>query len=280
VLLYPFGFVALVWLFSWRRVRPTKEQLLAVVALFGVFGALLLPLSVRNAIVTRGEFKGISSNAPGEFLRGYILVQPKYFLLRQNFGGDDPTKEQWDPEANVYEEKLLRAHGSAFYRDSRDSAGHRIIVPAAAPGKTDADLELERDRIESQEMKRKVLAEPGAFLFKAGVQLVTFWYIVETRGKSLFVGAIALVMLALAAVGYARASRGGKTVWPIAAVVLYFNAIYAVFLAFARYSMPLFPTLTILVAGGLAALAATLLKPLHARVAAPVAAPREPDRVT
>jgi hypothetical protein len=48
-------------------------------------------------------------------------------------------------------------------------------------------------------------------------------------------------------------------------VVLYFNAIYAVFLAFARYSMPLFPTLTILAAGGLATVAGFMLKLFRAR---------------
>jgi 4-amino-4-deoxy-L-arabinose transferase-like glycosyltransferase len=280
VLLFPFGFVALVWLFSWQRARPTREQLLAVVTLFAVFGVLLLPWSIRNMVVTNGELKGISSNAPAEFLRGYINVQPKYYLLRQDFGGGDPTKEQWDPEANAYEDQLLRAHGSVFYRDARDPEGHRTLFPTPAPGRTSADLELERDRIESQEMKRKVLAEPGAFLAKFGIQLFTFWYIVETRIKSLIVGAIALVVLALAGVGYASASRRGEIVWPIAAVVLYFNAIYAVFLAFARYSMPLFPTLTILVAGGLAALAAPLLRRFQARAATPIAAARGPDGIS
>jgi 4-amino-4-deoxy-L-arabinose transferase-like glycosyltransferase len=280
VLLYPFGFVILVWLFSWHRTRPSREQLLSVVTLFGVFGALLLPWSIRNALVTHGEFRGISSNAPGEFLRGYILVQPKYYLLQQDFGGGIPTKQQWDPEANAYEEQLFKTHGAIYYKDSRDPAGNRVLVPTPAPGVTGADLELQRDRIESQELKRKVLAEPGNFIIKFGVQLFTFWYIVETRAKSLIVGAIALVVLALAAVGYARASRGGDTVWPIAAVVLYFNAIYAAFLAFARYSMPLFPTLTILVAGGLAALAAALLRRLQAGASAPASAAREPDRVS
>jgi 4-amino-4-deoxy-L-arabinose transferase-like glycosyltransferase len=273
VLLYPFGFVLLVWVFSWQRARPSREQFLAVVAFFGVFGALLLPWSIRNALVTHGEFKGISSNAPAEFLRGYILVQPKYYLLRQDFGGGNTGKEEWDPEANAYEEQLLLAHGSAFYRDSSDPAGHRILTPTPAPGRTGADLELERDRIEGPEMKRKVFAEPGVFIQKFTVQFFTFWYIVETRAKSLYVGAIALVVLALAAVGYWRASRAGKTVWPIAAVVLYFNAIYAVFLAFARYSMPLFPTLTILVAGGLATVAAPLLGRLQAHASAPVSDP-------
>jgi len=259
VLIYPFGFVMLVWFFSWNRARPSREQVLAVIALFGVFGALLVPWSIRNALVTHGQFTGISSNAPAEFLRGYVNVQPKYYLLRQDFGGGNTGKEEWDPEANAYEEKLLRAHGSVFYRDSSDPAGHRILVPPPAPGRTSADLELERDRIESRELKRRVLAEPGAFIEKFGIQLFTFWYVVETRIKSLLVGAIALIVLALAGVGYAQASRRGQVVWPIAAVVVYFNAIYAVFLAFARYSMPLFPTLTILLSGGLAALAARAL---------------------
>ncbi len=170
-----------------------------------VFGALLVPWSIRNAIVTNGEFKGISSNAPAEFLRATSMPsQSTTFSAR--ISGGDPTKEQWDPEANAYEDQLLQAHGGVFYRDSRDAEGHRYLVPAPAPGRTSADLELERDRIESKEMKRKLLAEPGAFVAKFTVQLFTFWYIVETRTKSLFVGIVALVVLSLAAIGYVRAS--------------------------------------------------------------------------
>jgi 4-amino-4-deoxy-L-arabinose transferase-like glycosyltransferase len=276
VLLFPFGFVPLVWLFSWRTLRPTRQQLLATLALFGVFAALLAPWSIRNSIVTNGEFKGISSNAPAEFLRGYINAQPKYFLLRQNFGGGDFTRETWDPEANAYEEQLLRAHGAAFYRGMRDAEGRRYLDPAPAPGRTDADLELERDRIESVEMKRKLIEEPGSFLRKFSIQLFTYWYIVETRTKSLMVGAIALVTLTLATLGYVRAHRRGGLVWPIAVVVLYFNAIYAAFLAFARYSMPLYPTLTILAAGGIAVAWGFMVKAIPTRFRAQGAPPGTP----
>jgi 4-amino-4-deoxy-L-arabinose transferase-like glycosyltransferase len=265
VMLFPFGFLPLVWLFSWRTLRPNRQQLLAATTVMAVFVALLAPWSIRNAIVTNGEFKGISSNAPAEFLRGYLNAQPKYYLLRQNFGGGDVTRETWDPEANAYEEQLLKAHGGVFYRGMRDAEGNRYLDPMPAPGRTDADFELERDRIESVEMKRKLIEEPGSFVRKFSVQLFTFWYIVETRTKSLLVGGIALVMLALATIGFVRAFRRGELVWPIAVVVLYFNAIYAVFLAFARYSMPLFPTLTILAAGGLATVAGFMLKLFRAR---------------
>lgn len=250
VLLYPFVLLPLA-LLHWRRARSLDRS--AVIAAFvavGCFGALLVPWSVRNMAVTGGQFKGISSNGPGEFLRGYINAQPKYFLLRQDFGGGGQG-EKWDPEANTYEENLLRPHGVPFYRSGRDAAGNAILVPAPPPGVSSAQMELEKDRVESAEVNRRLRQEPGGFAYKFVVQLASFWYIVETRQKSLLVGAIALVMLTLAALGTWRAWRQGSLVWPVALVIVYFNAIYAAILAFARYSMPLFPTLTVLAAGGL-----------------------------
>ena len=115
-------------------------------------------------------------------------------------------------------------------------------------------IEVEKDRIESVEMKRKLLHEPIDFLRKFTIQLFTFWYIVETRTKSVIVGSIAAVILILSVFGYVRASRRDALVWPVLAVLLYFNVIYAAFLAFARYSMPLFPTLAILAGAGLVTL--------------------------
>jgi CHASE2 domain-containing sensor protein len=105
-------------------------------------------------------------------------------------------------------------------------------------------------------------------LRKFAVQLFTFWYIVETRAKSLFVGSIAAVVLAFSIAGYVRASRRNALVWPVVAVLVYFNVIYAAFLAFARYSMPLFPTLAILAGGGIVALLQQL-QPFIRRVASP-----------
>jgi 4-amino-4-deoxy-L-arabinose transferase-like glycosyltransferase len=101
VLVYPFVFLTLAaW--QWTKAgTPRKQQIFAAGAAMACFVALLVPWSIRNMTVTEGQFKGISSNGPGEFLRGYINVQPKYFLLRQDFGGGGPG-EKWDPEANAY----------------------------------------------------------------------------------------------------------------------------------------------------------------------------------
>ena len=253
-LLYPFLFLPIAFWYAGKGSTSRRKHVFASVAALACFGALLLPWSLRNASLTSGEFFGISSNASGEFLRGYINAQPKYYLLQQDFGGSDPHTEKWDPEANAYEESLLSAHGVPFYRAARNDAGRLVVVPPPPPGMTPAKIELEKDRIEGAEMKRKLLYEPFGFLKKFAVQLFTFWYIVETRTKSLFVGLIAAVVLCFSIAGYVRASRKNALVWPVITILVYFNVIYAAFLAFARYSMPLYPTLAILAGGGIVAL--------------------------
>ena len=270
VLIYPFVFVALS-LWQWRkRAALDRSAVVAAVAALACFGVLLVPWTLRNMAVTGGQFKGISSNGPGEFLRGYINAQPKYFLLRQDFGGSG-TGEKWDPEANTFEENLLKPYGVPFFRSSGNVGGKSTIFPAPPPDKTSAMLELEKDRIEGAEMKRRIIHEPGAFIYKFCAQFASFWYVVETRTKSLLVGTLALGVLVFAGLGAWRARTSLTPVWPVLVVVLYFNAIYAVFLAFARYSMPLFPTLTVLAAAGLVTLLERLklLRPVSADDAAP-----------
>jgi hypothetical protein len=188
--------------------------------------------------VTKGQFVGISSNAPGEFLRGYLNAQPKYYLLRQDFGGTTFAAQKWDPEANDYDARLLSQYGVRFFKYTH-------------PDVPDWQLEAQKDRIELSEVKRRLLHEPVDFLRKFVIQLATFWYVVETRGKSLLVGAVALVVLVLASLGVVRARRQGALIWPVVSLIVYINAFYAAILAFARYSMPLYPTLLILAAGGL-----------------------------
>jgi 4-amino-4-deoxy-L-arabinose transferase-like glycosyltransferase len=259
-LIYPFIFLGLAgW--HWKRAGLlNRSALYASGAGLVCFLALLAPASLRNMAVTEGQFKGISSNGPGEFLRGYVNVQPKYFLLQQDFGGSGPG-EKWDPEANTFEMKLLLSHGMPFYRYIYDASGETVLDPPPPPTATSAaSLEVAKDKIESAEVKRVVMSEPLGFVRKFVIQIFTFWYVVETRVKSVLVGVIALAILALASVGFVRARRNQALVWPVVAVIVYFNALYAVFLAFARYSMPLFPALVSLSAGGLISSAERLFR--------------------
>jgi len=250
VLLYPVVFLPLAFWQWHRRQLSLRTAATGTAVALVCFGVLLAPWMIRNRVVTNGQFSGISGNAPGEFLRGYINAQPKYFLLQQDFGGYGPG-EKWDPEANAWEKSFLASHGMPFYQYVRHADRSLTMVPTPPPGQTSALLEVEKDRIESAEMKRRLLHEPGAFVRKFAIQSATFWYIVETRSRSLLVGGIALGMLLLSSLGAWSAFRRGAAVWPVLLVVVYFNAMYAAFLAMARYSMPLFPTLSVVAAGGL-----------------------------
>jgi 4-amino-4-deoxy-L-arabinose transferase-like glycosyltransferase len=271
--LYPFLFVPLAYL-HWKRAGvANRVRLVAAGAALGTFLVLLAPWVIRNAIVTDGRFKGISGNAPGEFLRGYINAQSKYFLLKQNFGGGEPQGEKWDPEANLFEQRLFREAGEPFYHYTFDASGKTIVVPTPPPGTTSIMLELEKDRVEGNEAKRRLREEPLDFVRKAAIQTATFWYIVETKKKSLLVGAIALVTLGLCALGFLRARARGAVAWPVVTIVVYVNLIYAAILAFARYSMPLYPTLISLAAGGVA----VLIEKLFPKLAPFVASPRTND---
>lgn len=255
-LLFPVVF-ALLCLWKWRKSGQSEEAkagakvaLFPLAALFLAFFLCLFPWMLRNRIVSGGKFSGISSNAAGEFLRGYLNAQPKFAFLQQDFGGNDPTRLQWDAEANLYEEDLLRRHGMSFFSETQFGAhGERMPMEARS------DLELKKDAIEGAEAKRKLLHEPLGFLRKFVIQIATFWYIVETRKKSVIVGAISFVALALALFGWTRARRQGIDTTPVVSVVLYCNLLYAAILAFARYSMPVFPTLLVLTAYGLTQLA-------------------------
>ena len=77
------------------------------------------------------------------------------------------------------------------------------------------EYELRKEAVESAEMKRRLLHEPAGFVPNSTAQLATFWYIVETRGKSCFVGGFALLALSFAVFGWRRAHAAHPGVWVI-----------------------------------------------------------------
>jgi 4-amino-4-deoxy-L-arabinose transferase-like glycosyltransferase len=235
-LFFPLAMAAILAVRALRLRQPIAWGPMA--ASIGVLALVCLPWIVRNHIVSQGRFHNISSNAPGEFLRGYVNAQPKYSLLRREFRGN------WDVEANLYEDALLRQQG--YYFDM-----FRV---------SHVDNEILKDRVGMQIIREKLSKDPLGFAQKFLIQCFTFWYLVETPSKSILVGALALVAWLLAGAGIVRARREGVDVAPIMATVLYFNVVYAVFLAFARYSMPVFPALLVLSAQGLSVTLTTLLR--------------------
>jgi 4-amino-4-deoxy-L-arabinose transferase-like glycosyltransferase len=236
-MLFPLAMLALFFLRSGRARLPVPWKPLAACA--GTFLVLCLPWVVRNYVVTGGRFVGISCNASGEFIRGYVVAQPRFAFLKTQFQGT------WDWEANLYEDAILRKNG--FYL--LPEVGGEKVKPTHS-----IEFDLTKEKIENRVAKEMVLGDPVGFLRKVLIQLFTFWYLVETRSKSLIVGGLAALALALAFIGWRAARREGIDVSPVIAVVVYFNVLYAVMLSFARYSMPVFPSLLILSGHGLAVL--------------------------
>lgn len=234
--LFPYPLIALIW---YRNKRERKPILFAgPIACVAMVLVLCLPWMARNYVVSNGQFTGISSNASGEFLRGYVNAQSKYFLLRDKFQGN------WDWEANQYEVGILRRFGIPFftYKNGKIVGGMKESI----------HNEVRKEKAENIVAKNDVLHHPLIFLRKFIIQLFTFWYVVETPAKSLLVGFFAILAIAGAIRGVLIARSNGVDVTPLVAVVLYFNIIYAAILAFARYSMPLYPILITLAANGIA----------------------------
>jgi 4-amino-4-deoxy-L-arabinose transferase-like glycosyltransferase len=249
-MLFP-AVVALLLLIRARR-EKTRFAWAPMAATVGVMVVLCLPWIMRNHSVSGGRFKGISTNAAGEFIRGYVNAQPKFAFLKERFEGN------WDWQANLYEDELLKQHGSSFFLYEN---GERKGMPWTI------DVELTKDTLEGKIAKEMVLSNPLGFLRKFVIQCFTFWYLVETPGKSLLVGSFALVALFLTGVAWRKAGDERQDMLPVIFTVLYFNFLYAAFLAFARYSMPIYPTLIVLSAGGLCRLFAN--SPARQGVAAP-----------
>ncbi len=207
-------------------------------ASLSVLALVCLPWIIRNHLVSEGRFHSISSNVTGEFIRGYVNAQPQYYLLRKEFRGN------WDVEANLYEDALLRRH-SLYFDMFRVS---------------NVDNEILKDQVGMRIIREELSENPLGFARKFIIQCFTFWYVVETPTKSKLVGALALLALLLAGIGVCKARKEGVDVAPVVATVLYFNVTYAVILAFARYSMPVFPALLVLSAQGLSVILTTLFR--------------------
>ncbi len=212
------------WLVQqWRRGKGLP--LVPVIAIAAAMCVVILPWTARNYKVTGGHFVLISTNAGGEFLRGYVFAQPKYYLLEQ------PPYLVGEQEANQMEIDLFKAQNLVWERD-----------------------EMETETVVSKAAKLKLKNEPGAFVRKAAIGVFTFWYELTTPTNSLIVGGAALLSWLLAGVGLRRARLQHRETWPLLLPIVAVNLLYAALLALGRYSAPTIPTLMVMAAWGIACL--------------------------
>lgn len=173
----------------------------------------LAPWTWRNWRVS-GRFVPVSGHLPVEFFRGTALADQNSFLLRQGIA------ELWT-EAIAREQALMD--------------GNNL-------GANGVRAEMAKDDLFAKPMKSLMFGQPWRFALKTLKQIPTFWTLGETRGKSMFFLVNATILLALAGWGGWQRRRQMATAvvfWTI----VYFNLCYAAILAYARYSMVLYPLL-------------------------------------
>ncbi|HYQ03504.1 MAG TPA: glycosyltransferase family 39 protein [Polyangiaceae bacterium] len=215
---------AVCWLLRrWRRGEPLSIAPVAAIAV--AMCVVILPWTARNYKVSDGHFILISTNAGGEFLRGYVFAQPKYYLLQKRPYVDGEN------EANQMEIDLFKSQNLVWERD-----------------------EPETERVLSKAAKEKLVSDPLALVPKTFIGLFTFWYELTSAKNSLVVGGAALGAWILAVLGILRARLQGRILWPLLQPILTINILYAILLSLGRYSAPVIPTLMVLSSWGIACL--------------------------
>ena len=200
----------------------TRWQILA--CLFVAMGAVVLPWTVRNHRVS-GHWVLVTTGLGDAYLRGLIFSKLPYATLRL------PPYTDAENECNAYFRSLCRAQNTIWERN-----------------------DIESDHILTQAAKTSLFTNPAGLARKFVVGLFTFWYQMTSRANSLVTGLLALGYGLLALLGWKRAGREHKIVWPLVLPIAYLNVLLAALLALGRYSVPILPCLVVLAAFGIDAL--------------------------
>ncbi len=204
-----------------RRGDRVAVPWVAFVAVAVSMMAVISPWTVRNHQAT-GHFVLLSSGTSDAFLRGLIFSRWEFVTLQE------PPYTVAENESNAYFERLAREAGTVWQRD-----------------------DYETDQILNEEAKRVIREEPGEVVRKTFVGMFAFWYQLTSAANSLLVLVCAIGAWALAVVGWRRARREHKLVWPLLLPVVYLNVMLALLLALGRYSAPILPSLLIVSAFGI-----------------------------
>lgn len=207
--------------------RRSREQLVAVAAMFVTMAVVLAPWTYRNYQVTGGRFVLLTPGASDSFLRGYIFTRWEYATLKR------PPYTDAENESNAWFAKIARDAGTVWERD-------------------EVDDEVNNARV----AKHLIATQPLDTLRKIFVGLFTFWYQMTSLANSLLVGSLAAVGWALAIVGLRRARHEGQPAWLIWLPIVVMNVFVAILIPLGRYSVPILPCLMILMAFGIDTLAA------------------------
>lgn len=173
----------------------------------------IIPWTIRNHIVS-DTFTLVSSNVGVEFFRGNVYAQENSFLLQKSI------PEIWKI-ANEKEKEILRQE--------------RIEKPGAT-----------QDRIFNNMMIKYMFYQPIQFAVKILKQMPAFWMRGQTINKSFVFILLALSALVFFIKGFLVLREKSIFVHIVLFLIIYFNLLYAAILAWARYSMPVYPPMIVI----------------------------------
>src|SRR5258708_1893803 len=201
--------------------RRSRQDLIAVIAMFVAMTVVLAPWTYRNYLVTGGRFVLLTPGASDSFLRGYVFTRWEFATLRK------PPYIDAENESNNWFRQIARDAGSQWEQD-----------------------EVVDEENNARVAKRLITTQPLDTARKVFVGLFTFWYEMTSLRNSLIPGSLALIGCALAIVGLRRANQEGRPSWLIWLPIVVMNVFVAILIPLGRYSVPIIPCLMILAAFG------------------------------
>ena len=136
----------------------------------------------------------------------------------------------------------------------------RLVLVGEAPGREedrilrgmgldpDSITDLEKDRVFQGFLWEDITARPHRFLLKVVKQVPAFWYRGNTWWSSVYFLVQSAVFLSLFGIALWRFRQERVLGILFASFILYMNLLHASLVAIARYSLPLYPPMTLFIA--------------------------------
>ena len=179
---------------------------------------VITPWILRNRAVT-GRWIPVSSNLGIEYFRGLCLARQDSWRI-----GRKTLSEMLDRCVRE-EDELIRARG-------RD------------PSEVDY---LEKNDLFRRLMLQDIRHAPQRLIAKTVKQVPAFWYRGDTWWSSLFFLGLSALFLILTGAAMAHFHARTPLVLITGMLIVYLNLLYAGLVAVARYSLPLYPLMTVLI---------------------------------
>ena len=271
-----YGACVLLALLAWRRAIRSAESspgwavlaggLLAAASLTRPTGLAVAALVIAWTLATCGRAKGLRVAAA---IALAVALPAAGWAVRSSRLAGAPTYIEALPGYNFWLGEADARFGFASGFGEARARAHALIaaeagaVRAAAPGFRYADLTPPELHAFDATLKRaaieRVEAAPLAYARRCLSGLLWFWIRAEAKARTIQYAIVALPLVALAAIGWRRAARGGAgNALPVrlaAAVVILHVVAYAAICPMARYSVEVYPTMAYFAGIGCASLA-------------------------